>query len=353
MKKQAFRLLLLPILFCFFQSFAQESEEIELEESLSPLFLTDEVMDISLNYSNKDLKKETNDSTYITTFLKYKTANYTWDSLEVDLRRRGNFRLKTCYYAPLKLKFKKKNIKDTPFEGNKNLKMVLPCLLEKDKDDNVIKEYLAYKIYEILSPYHFKTRLLNLDYVEDRGKNSKSHQIKAFLIEDDKHVASRVGGKVLDRNVHPMNQLAIESVRNSFFQFMIGNTDFSDAYQHNSKLIFMEGQIIPIPYDFDMSGFVNTSYATVSQVGKQSLPITSVTERVYRGFNREIETYTEVRLDFLAKRLPILAELDKCENMFENNKEFDICKQFVNDFFTILMDDKKYDAQIVSQARKE
>ena len=33
--------------------------------------------------------------------------------------------------------------------------------------------------------------------------------------------------------------------------------DFSTAYQHNGKLLYSEKKIIPLPYDFDMSGFIN------------------------------------------------------------------------------------------------
>ncbi len=45
---------------------------------------------------------------------------------------------------------------------------------------------------------------------------------------------------------------------------MIGNTDYSSAYRHNEKLLFVDGNIMPIPYDFDMSGLVDASYAVVS-----------------------------------------------------------------------------------------
>ncbi len=351
MNKQV-NLLILPFLFLSLNFAIAQDSEIEPAAKLTQLFLVDDPLDIAMNYSNKEIKK-TDDSTYITTFLKYKEQDVAWDSLVVDIRRRGNFRLKNCYYAPLKLKIKKEEAEHTPFEGNKTLKMVLPCLQEKDKDDNVIKEYLAYKMFEIISPYHFKTRLLNLNYEEEKGKNNKSHQIKAFLIEDDKHVAKRIGGKVLDRNVHPLNHLPLESLRNAFFQFMIGNTDFSDAYQHNSKLIFLEGQIIPVPYDFDMCGFVNTSYSTVSQIGDKVLEIESVTQRLYRGFKRDNQLLTEVRLDFLAKRLDILAQLDKCETLFDSPKEFSTCKEYINEFFTILMDDKKFQKEILDVARTE
>ena len=88
------------------------------------------------------------------------------------------------------------------------------------------------------------------------------------------------------------------SIQNAMFQFMIGNTDFSVAYQHNGKLLFVNKEIIPLPYDFDMTGWVNPSYATVNQ----SLGIKSVRERVYRGFKREEQYFDQVREDFIAKK---------------------------------------------------
>ena len=322
-----------------------------LPESLSELFSTDTVMPVSLRYSNKDIKKVTNDSVFLYTYLKFENRLKQWDSLEVRLRKRGNFRLNNCYFVPLKVKLKKKEAINTPFEGHKNLKMVLPCLTQRDKNDNVIKEYLAYKLYEIVSPYHFKTRLADLNYEEIKSSQIKVHQLKSIFVEDDKHLAKRMGGKVLESNIHPLNHLPLESVRNSFFQFMIGNTDFSNAYQHNTKLIFLEGAIIPIPYDFDMAGMVNTSYATVSQINNEKLKIEKVTHRLYRGFKREPELFNTVRLEFLANRLALLHEIQKCESLFEDEREYLATLSYIEAFFDILINDKKYEKEILAVAR--
>jgi hypothetical protein len=78
---------------------------------------------------------------------------------------------------------------------------------------------------------------------------------------------------------------------------MIANHDWSmragpagDACCHNAKLIgragVAPGAVIPIPYDFDYSGFVNPPYA----VPPEQLNIRSVRDRLYRGYcihNRE------------------------------------------------------------------
>lgn len=332
----------LPI-FCF----SQDKMPLELSE----LFLSDEVLSMKLSYSNRDLKKETNDSTFINTFLKFRTDETEWDSLDVRLRKRGNFRLRNCFYAPVKLKIKKKKAEGTLFESHKNLKLVLPCKTEKFKNDYILKEYLAYKMYEVISPYHFKARLVNLEYEELKNKKSKTHNLLGILVEDDKHVAKRIGGKVWDRKVHPLNQLDQESVRNAFFQFMIANTDFSNAYSHNAKLFYLENQIIPVPYDFDMSGLVDASYSVVSLVSSKPLDIENVTDRLYRGFIRNPTVYTEIRLEYLANRLALLAEIEKCKSMFEDPFEYNTTIEFINKFFEIITDDNKYKKWILDKAR--
>ena len=57
-------------------------------------------------------------------------------------------------------------------------------------------------------------------------------------------------------------------------------------------------KIIPLPYDFDMTGWVNPSYATVNT----TLGINSVQDRKYRGFKREQKFFDEVRQQFLSKK---------------------------------------------------
>lgn len=345
---------ILIILFSAFyisDSFSQEYNKEFPQRPISELFSEKEIMPISLRYSNKDIKKETNDSTYITTYLKYKADRPEWDSLEVRLRRRGHFRLKNCYYAPIKVKIKKKKSLETAFQGHKNLKLVLPCLTQRDMNDNVMKEYLAYKLYEIVSPYHFKTRLVEVNYEEDRGKKIKFHELKGFLVEDDKHVADRIGGKVIQTYIHPLNHAPKESVRNAFFQFMIGNTDYSTAYLHNCELILREGEIIPVPYDFDMAGMVNTSYATVSQINNEKLIIEDVTDRMYRGFKRNPNLLIEVRLEFIENKTSILGEIEAHKEYFENKDEYNSVYDYVDGFFDILINEKRFQSEILDMVR--
>lgn len=343
--------LLLFYFLCPLSSYAQQNKEDKKIGEVSKLFSSDSVVHLKMNYANKVIRKSTNDSTYLKLDLEYQLGSDAWKSLPVQVRSRGNNRLKNCYFAPLKIKIKKDDSKGTLFKRNKKLKLVLPCNNVKQGNDYLLKEFLAYKFYELISPYHYKTRLLQITLTEPKGKNFKEHKIKGFFIEDIKKVANRNGGKVLKRNVHPMQQDALCSVQNSFFQFMIGNTDFSTAYQHNEKLLFVNGTSVPVPFDFDMSGLCNTNYSVVSQIGDDVLPITGVTQRMYRGFKRDNEVMFEVRNQFLENKTKMLTIIDTYKDHFENPKEYLRCTAYIKDFFEVLSNQSKFKKAILNNAR--
>ena len=304
-------------------------------------------MDIKLSYSNKDVNKKTNDTTFIKTNMEFLHEGK-WSSIEVKLRARGNFRRAEFYFPPIKMKIKKDQYKETIFDGNKTMKLVLPCKLESENNDNILQEFIAYKIYENISPYHFKTKRVNIDFIEQRGKKTKNFQLKGFLIEDDKRIAKRHEGRVFERFVHPMGMDHVTSVQVALFQFLLGNTDFSTAYQHNGKLLYSsDKKIIPLPYDFDMSGWVNPSYATVNT----TLGIKSVQDRVYRGFKREQQYFDQVRKQFVDKKSELMDMVASYEGQFSSPREFQNMFDFMNDFYEVIESDSKFEQTIVSKAR--
>jgi hypothetical protein len=104
--------------------------------------------------------------------------------LVTEIRVRGNLRLNHCYFPPLKHKISKSERKGTIFKGNKKLKLVLPCSNTKSGNDYVVKEYLTYRHCEIISPYHLKTRLVDITLDDLKGNSVKTYDLKGFLIED-------------------------------------------------------------------------------------------------------------------------------------------------------------------------
>lgn len=331
--------------------FSQKEEKSKKLGKVSKLFRTSTILPVHMSYSNRELKKLTNDSTYINIDFTYLEDSDALRTLPVRVRARGNFRRKNCYFSPVKMKIKKDNAKGTLFKGNKELKLVLPCLKENNTNDNVIKELLAYKLYETVSPYHFKTRLLDLTLKEQKGKKIQEHKIKAFFIEDIDELEDRFWGKKLKRNVHPLQQDSLNSVRNAFFQYMIGNTDFSTGYQHNQKILFLNGSSIPIPYDFDMSGLCNTSYSVVSQIDGLVLPLEKVTDRLYRGFKRSDATMQSIRNEFLENQSKMIAILEDHRAYFENAKEYEKCKKYILEFFILIQAPNTFKSEILDRRR--
>ena len=313
--------------------------ETDLLSSSSPL-------KAAIAFNPKKIKKSYNDTLYFDTPLKY-LVDGQWEEMTIGIRARGNFRRSTCYYPPIKIDFKKKQTNGTLFEGQKKMKLVVPCLQQKDKNDNILKELLVYKFYELISPYHFKTRRLELAFTDLSKKKATEETLTAFLIEDDKKVAKRHDGKVFERYIHPLAMDADASIRNAMFQFMIGNTDFSVAYQHNGKLLYIDKKILPLPYDFDMCGFINPSYAVVNQ----TLNINSIKDRAYRGFKRDEDDFYKVRNVFLDQKSAMFGVMEEYKSDFDNSKEYEDAFAYLESFFALIEDDAAFKKMVIDAAR--
>ncbi|MBT8184417.1 MAG: hypothetical protein KJN76_06230, partial [Eudoraea sp.] len=83
----------------------------------------------------------------------------------------------------------------------------------------------------------------------------------------------------------------------------------------------------------------------------ETLSITSVTQRLYRGFRRSPAIYAEVRDQFLSKKSQVFEIIDGLGPSFDNPKEFAEARKFIAEFFTILEDDSKYKSRILNKAR--
>ena len=319
-------------------------------DETATLFSDTTPLNLKLQYSIKDLRKKTNDSTYMLSSIQVKNT-MGWDSLSMDIRARGNFRRDNCYYVPVKVKIDKKKSRGTVFEGNRKLKLVLPCLMEAYKNDYVLKEYLAYTLFELISPYHYKTRLVNIEFFEEKGQRIKKHRLRGFFIEDSDEVEHRLKGKEVNRKVHPMQQDALNALRNDLFQFMIGNTDYSTKQGHNEKLFYLDAKYICLPYDFDMSGLVNASYSGVSNVQNLSKSVSEVTQRVYKGYQRDITLTEQVRREFLNHEGEILKKLSELKMEFESEQQYQAAELFLAGFFKILKNDDRFEKEIVKRAR--
>lgn len=320
---------------------AQKSDKTVLFSSEAPL-------DIRLRFNVKEVKKITIDTIYTASVMHFKTGDK-WDSIPVDIRARGNFRRANCYFPPLRIKIKKDAAKGTVFEGNRSLKLVLPCKSEKD-GNLVLREYVCYKMYEPVTKYIFNTRRASIDFTDVSNKKKAHLPVVGFFIEDDDLVAKRHNSKVIETQMSPMRLQDTASVRHDYFQFMIANTDWSTAFMHNAKVIQVSDAktpyYVPLTYDFDMSGFVDAPYAQVNE----TLGIATVKDRLYRGFCRAEPVMQAVRKEYQAKESAIMGELKRHENIFEP-KEFVALNNFLKDFFDIMRTDSRFTTEVMGKCR--
>lgn len=312
------------------------------------LFDSDEPMPVELKFSIKQIKSETNDSTFIDSQMIFESAPGQKDTLDIEIRTRGNFRLENCFYPPMRVKMKKKDAENTVFQGNRNLKLVLPCSKAKTADNYLGKEYLAYQLYEDIAEYTFQTRLIRVKLVNTDDKKGETEELLGFFIEDDDEVAERFGGKILDdKRIIPTLMEDTATVRHDFFQLMIGNTDWSGLFQHNEKVLMLdEKTIVPLAYDFDMTGLVNPPYAQVNN----NIGIERVTDRLYRGFCRDPQLLQSIRSEILAKESQVFETVEENSKYF-GESDAKTCRSYLKEFFDILKSNGLFEQKVLKACR--
>ncbi|MBX2871454.1 MAG: hypothetical protein KTR30_05125 [Saprospiraceae bacterium] len=222
---------------------------------------------------------------------------------EVDLKvlLRGKFRRRVCAFPPVKLKFPKKDLKKRGLNNHNDIKLVTHCLGDKKAgNDNVLKEYLTYQMYNALSPKSFRVQLVKITYVDSAKKLPKTKRY-GFIIEDTDEMAERLGGVECDcmyPDVAKVDEKLVAQM--SMFQYLIGNEDWNLAMGRNLKYVITQGgsRAIPVAYDFDFSGLVNTSYALANVDHK----LQSVLDRVYLGHPASDPIMLEAMSKIKAKR---------------------------------------------------
>jgi hypothetical protein len=336
----AFGLVGIVVLSISFSSFAIQKDI---------LFETEEPLDVVLAANLKSLKASKSDTIFFSTFIKYKNASGMADSVPVDLRARGNSRRAQCFFPPLWLKIPNGEAKNTPFHGNRSLKLVVPCEDGQYYNDLITKEYIIYKLYEGISPYYFRSRMIKLTLTDTQTKKTKTYTLNAFVIEDVDNVAENYDAKIIESGLilpHLINDTL--ALKQDFFAFMIGNTDWSNATQHNVRMLDLgEKKYVPVSYDFDYSGFVNAPYA----VPYDYLPIDRVTQRLYRGICRSPELTQLVRTGFLQRESKILEIMDRYQSQLPKS-EFASARNYLEEFFTILKNDTSFESQMISTCQK-
>ena len=202
--------------------------------------------------------------------------------IPVQLRTRGHYRLlnRNCSFVPLRLDFKKGEVKETVFDGQDKLKLVTHCNSNALYEEYMIREYLAYKVHNLITPRSYRARLAKVTYVDSATGNPIETRNGIFMEHED-DVAKRMEGEIAELRgalFDDVDQNQILEV--AIFEAFVGNTDWSLAALHNIRLVRQQNMtIMPVAYDLDFSGLVGTRYSTPDP----RLGIRNVKERLYRG----------------------------------------------------------------------
>ncbi|MCO6487802.1 MAG: hypothetical protein J5I98_05250 [Phaeodactylibacter sp.] len=256
-------------------------------------------------------------------------------ALQVSLRARGNARKKVCFFPPVKIKGDKKQLAGLGIAPGKKLKLVLPCGNGKADAECLLKEALAYQLYEVVYPVHHRTKVIQLEGWED---GDKKYSFQAFFVEDDKEFAERVKGKrIKEEKIRTVDLERDAYVKMSFFQYMIGNTDWSEPNSHNLQILELPGheKLVPVPYDFDYAGFVDTDYAKP----RSSLPIKDVEERFFLGKYVNEDEALACAQYYLSRKEQLLKVCRDFDLLREKSSRS--IQEFVTDFFDLLEDEEK------------
>lgn len=225
------------------------------------------VLDITLETDLGELINNRRRDDYQPAMMSFKTQEGVAVRHQIEVMPRGKFRRRICDFPPVKIKFSKKELLAAGLKKHNNLKLTTHCMDDKEAGNySVFREYLAYKLYNALTPNSFRVQLVRITYVDTNGQVSKLKRY-GFLIEDDEELAERIGGQVCDCLNSGSDKLAAyDEALMSVFNYMIGNEDWSLSMVRNLKMIEQAGssKILPVAYDFDFSGLVNAPYALPS-----------------------------------------------------------------------------------------
>ena len=320
----------------------------------APLFDSEELLAIKLSGpfglidSERDKEKEYPGS------LSYEDPDLGPVTLEAKFSVRGNFRLRKdiCSHAQLWVNLKKSQVKGTLFAKQDKLKLVVQCKDSERYADYIGREQQAYRMFQALSDLSLDTRMLNVSYADSDGGDAR--QQRGFFIQHQDRLAKQNDMTVFkemraDKALLDQDRSALVAL----FMYLVSNTDYSfvaaapgDNCCHNIKLLeSQDGSLYPLPYDYDSTGFVNTSYAEpAGGIGQKN-----VKQRMYRGYCASDEVTANAIALLQSKRDDLYAIVD--DSSYVSSKSIKRTRKFVDKFYAVLDSPKKVRREIIEECR--
>ncbi len=324
---------------------AQDSSATVKKPKRVAFFESSDPLDVSITLNLRQIQRDKGDSvpwrsaTLIAVGVDGKPA-----TLPIKLRTRGIWRRKKCEFPPIRLNFAKAAVKGTSFQGLDKPKLVTFCRDAELHEQYVIQEFQLYRIYQLITPLSHRARLIRLSYIDSASGKLEAKRF-AFVIEEPEAMAERLDGTMVKDMGARAEDLDDASVALfGLFQFMIGNTDFSISSLHNAELLARPfGALVPVAYDFDFSGAINTTYATP----EPKLRLDNVRTRMYRGYCVDASHVEAAVAQFNAKRTEILALYEDRIGKMIIPRLKNSAVEYFNDFYRVINDRGALKSQVI------
>ena len=314
------------------------------------LFAGDEIFDLIIRVPFTKLMRQAEDISDVAGHLELSDGT----SIPMTCKKYGISRLRECQLASLEITVEANDVRGTPFEGRRTLRLVTPCRLRGGYDRYTVLEYLVYRSYVAITEPALQVRLVRVHF-QDSEKPAKEETGYAFFVEDIGHAAERGGRVWLDIQSHRTSDLeAAQLTLMTLFQYMVGNTDWSAAKGipdkrccHNVAIFGREGVDLNtvLPFDFDQAGLVDAPYA----VPAASLDIRRVTERLYRGLCGHNHLVPAAVAVFNERRSEIEALFNREDLPYPPARQR--ASKYIDGFYDTINDPRKLEKKILSDCR--
>lgn len=307
--------------------------------SASSLFEDNTVLEVNLTGPISSLFDDVNSNKQLPFVLRTNDLEHT-----IKVRVRGKSRRRLCSFPPLRLNFAANDTVQSVFQDQNKLKLVTHCRDRGSVHAFTLKEYAAYRIFNLVSDVSYRVRLLHITYTDtDGGFKESVFDRYGFLIESASALAERVGGQAEHVTGVSLRSLDSKQAATVFvFQYLIGNTDWSlvtadddDTCCHNGDLFDIGSVRYYVPYDFDLAGLVNARYARPDP----SLRISRVTQRLYRGYCISTDALKDALSTIKARRVDILDVIRQLPGL--SPKEIEATIIYLEQFFVRADDENK------------
>jgi hypothetical protein len=286
------------------------------------LFEEDKIIDITLRFDLTSYFRSKPTVDFLKANMTIHLSKKDSITRDIGLRTYGTFRNKYCQFAPIELNIEKAHFGYSDLDKMFRLKLVPGCTSSTENKNYILKEYLAYKLFNVLTDTSLRVRLVTFNFMDTEKKRDPILKYGIFIEPVEMLTARTSSVQIESANLNQKDIVPDMMDRLAIFNYMIGNYDWSVPGLHNILIIKpldikSTGLGIAIPYNFDWAGLVNASYAIPSK----DVGIENVRERIFIGICRSKEVYLKDLVRFSERKDEFYRVVNEFPYLDQNEKK--------------------------------